>query len=104
MERAPFSPFDGRMQFNDLAAGNVEVGYKTGPTTPSQIGGVRTAAWSDHGSAACSHNPGWPVFIVSPLATLALQLCVVGQTGLKTGWVSCRHGAGRGGAGWGGVG
>ena len=38
---------------------------------------------------------------VSPLATLAFELCVVGDTGLKTGWVRCRHGA-RGGAGRGG--
>ena len=38
--------------------------------------------------------------IVSPLATLAFGLCVVGDTGLKTGWVRCRHGAGRDGAGW----
>ena len=30
--------------------------------------------------------------IVSPLATLAFQLCAVGDTGLKTGWVTCRHG------------
>ena len=37
-------------------------------------------------------------FIVSPLATLASKLCVVGDTGLKTGWVRCRHWAG-----WGGV-
>ena len=34
---------------------------------------------------------------VSPLATLAFKLCVVGDTGLKTGWERCRHGAGRGG-------
>ena len=43
-------------------------------------------------------------FFVSPLATLAFELCVVGDTGLKTGWVRCRHGAGRGGAGRGGAG
>ena len=45
--------------------------------------------------------------IVSPLATLAFELCAVGDTGLKTGWVRCRHeagGAGRGGAGRCGVG
>ena len=41
------------------------------------------------------------IFIVSPLATLAFELCVVGDTGLKTGWVRCRHGAGRGGVRWG---
>ena len=29
------------------------------------------------------------VLIVSPLATLAFKLCVVGDTGLKTEWVSC---------------
>ena len=41
------------------------------------------------------------LLIVSPLATLAFELCVVGETGLKTGWVRCRHGAGgRGVAGW----
>ena len=44
------------------------------------------------------------VMIVSPLAKHAFKLCVVGDTGLKTGWVRCRHGAGRGGAGWGGAG
>ena len=27
---------------------------------------------------------------VSPLATLAFELCVLGDTGLKTGWVRCR--------------
>ena len=36
--------------------------------------------------------------VVSPLATLAFELCVVGDTGLETWWVRCRHGA-RGGAG-----
>ena len=41
--------------------------------------------------------------VVSPLATIALKLCVVGDTGLKTGWVRYRHGAGRGGVGLGGV-
>ena len=40
---------------------------------------------------------------VSPLATLALGLCVVGDTGMKTGWVICRRGAGWAG-GWGGEG
>ena len=34
---------------------------------------------------------------MSPLATLAFELCIVGDTGLKTGWVRCRHGAGGGG-------
>ena len=45
------------------------------------------------------------VLIVPPLATFAFKLCVVGDTGLNTGWVRCRHGAGRGGAGswWSGV-
>ena len=35
-----------------------------------------------------------------------VKLCPVGDTGLKTGWVRCRHGAGRGveGLGRGGVG
>ena len=39
-----------------------------------------------------------------------VKLCAVGDTGLKTGWVRCRHGVGggggvgRGGAGWGGAG
>ena len=42
-------------------------------------------------------------FIVSPLATLAFKLGDVGVTGLKTGWVRCRHVAGRGGLGLGGV-
>ena len=32
--------------------------------------------------------------IVTPLATPALQLCFVGDTGMKTEWVRCRHGAG----------
>ena len=37
---------------------------------------------------------------MSPLAALAFKLCVVGDTGLKTGWMRCRHGArGEGGAG-----
>ena len=45
---------------------------------------------------------------MSPLATLACELSVVGDTELKTGWVRCRHWAGwgwvgRGVAGWGGV-
>ena len=42
--------------------------------------------------------------IVSRLETLAFELFVVGDDGIKTGWVRCRHGAsglGRGGAGWG---
>ena len=42
--------------------------------------------------------------IVSPLATLAFKLFVVGDTGLKTGWVRCRHGAGKSGTGRCGVG
>ena len=39
---------------------------------------------------------------MSPLATLAFELSALGGTGLKTGWVRCRHGAGRGGVGLGG--
>ena len=35
-------------------------------------------------------------FIVS--WAFAFELCVVGDTGLKAGWVRCRHGAGRRGA------
>ena len=31
---------------------------------------------------------------MSPLAKPAFKLCVVGDTGLKTGLVRCRHGAG----------
>ena len=42
-----------------------------------------------------------PPLPVSPLATFAFKRCVKGDTGLKTGWVSCRHVAG-GGAGRGG--
>ena len=44
-------------------------------------------------------------FCVAPGDT-CVKLCAVGDTGLKTGWVRCRHGVGggRGGAGWGGVG
>ena len=42
--------------------------------------------------------------IVSPLATLAFNLFVVGDIGLKTGRVRCRHGEGGGGAGRGGGG
>ena len=52
----------------------------------------------------CLVSPENQGLIVSPLATLAFKLCVVGDTGLKTGWVRCRHGAGGGaggGAGWG---
>ena len=49
---------------------------------------------------------------MSPLATLAFKLSVVGDTGLKTGCVRCRHaaggaegrGVGRGRVGRGGVG
>ena len=41
------------------------------------------------------------IVIVSPQATLAFELWVVGDTSLKTGWVGCQHGAG--GAGWYGV-
>ena len=41
---------------------------------------------------------------VSPLATLAFKLCAVGDTGLKAGWVRCRHGAEGIWAGWGRVG
>ena len=38
---------------------------------------------------------------MSPVATIAFNLCVAGDTGLKAGWVRCRHWAGRrGGAGW----
>ena len=44
------------------------------------------------------------VVFVSPLATLAFKPFVLGDTGLETGWVRCRHGAGRGGVGWGGAG
>ena len=33
--------FDGKVPFNDLAGGIVGLGYRTGPTTPSQIDGVR---------------------------------------------------------------
>ena len=39
--------------------------------------------------------------IVSPLATPAFNLCDVGDTGFKTGWVRCSHRAGWGGVGWG---
>ena len=31
----------------------------------------------------------WRDVFVSPLAKLAFQLCVLGDTGLKTGWVRC---------------
>ena len=41
---------------------------------------------------------------MSPLATLAFELSAVGDLGLKTGWVKCRHGAGRGGPRRSGVG
>ena len=41
---------------------------------------------------------------VSPLATLAFELCVVGDTELKTGWVRCRHGTEGGAVGWDGAG
>ena len=44
------------------------------------------------------------LLIVSPLATLAFKQCAVGDTGLKTGWVRYRHGAGAGRGGAGGVG
>ena len=44
------------------------------------------------------------LLFVSPLATLAFGLCVVDDTGLKTGWVRCRHGSGRVGSGRGGFG
>ena len=37
------------------------------------------------------------------LATISFKLCDVGGTELKTEWVRCRHGAGRGGAKGGGV-
>ena len=40
----------------------------------------------------------------SHLAALAFKLCVVGDNWLKTKWVRCKHGAGRGGVGWCGVG
>ena len=33
---------------------------------------------------------------MSPLSTLAFELYVVGDTGLRTGWMKFRHGAGRG--------
>ena len=42
--------------------------------------------------------------VVSPLATLPFELSVVGDTGLKTRWVRCRHGTGWGwGVGRGGA-
>ena len=44
-------------------------------------------------------SPSTGDLFVSPLATLAFKLCVVGDTGLKTGCVRRRHGAGWGGAG-----
>ena len=43
--------------------------------------------------------PQYGVLFVSPLAALAFELCVEGDTGLKTGWVRCKHGARWGGAG-----
>ena len=49
----------------------------------------------------CSPRAEFPIrrlrVVVSPLATLAFKLCVVGDTRLKTGWVRCKHGAGVGG-------
>ena len=41
---------------------------------------------------------GWSIsgVFVSPLATLAIELCAVGGTRLKTGRVVCRQGAGCG--------
>ena len=46
------------------------------------------------------HKTRWPTgFIVSPLATLAFGLWVVGDTGLKTGWVRRRSRGGVGGYG-----
>ena len=41
-----------------------------------------------------TQGPG--TIVVSPLATLVCKLCAVGDTGLKTGPVRCRHGAGGG--------
>ena len=43
VEKKYLQGFDafGWTPFNDLAAGDVGMGYKTGPTTPSQIGEVR---------------------------------------------------------------
>ena len=41
------------------------------------------------------------LLIASPLATLAFKKCAVGDTGLTTGWVRCRHGAGGAGRGGG---
>ena len=43
------------------------------------------------------------LYCVAPGDT-CVKLCAVGDTGLKTGWVRCKHGVGRGGAGRGGVG
>ena len=48
-------------------------------------------------------EPPLPRDCVAPGDT-CVKLCAVGDTGLKTGWVRCRHGVGRGGAGWGGAG
>ena len=36
-----FGAFDGRIKFRDWYADAMRVGYKTGPTNPFQIGGVR---------------------------------------------------------------
>ena len=43
------------------------------------------------------------VCIAPPLATLAFELCAVGDTRLKTGWVRCRYGRRWGRAGSRGV-
>ena len=45
--------------------------------------------------------PSLPSHVLSPLATLSFELCVVSYTGFKTGLVGCRHGLERGGSGLG---
>ena len=46
--------------------------------------------------------PGFRRSLLTPLATLAFEVYAVGDTGLKTAWVRCRHGSGQGGVRWGG--
>ena len=49
-----------------------------------------------HDQNAITHKNSIPGKIISPLAIDAFELCAVGDTGFKTGWVRCRHGAGAG--------
>ena len=63
------------------------------PNIPLPTAQCRAGNWLGEAGALLTRNKhGILNIIVSPLATLVYELCVVGDTVLKTGWVRCMQG------------